>query len=350
MGNLRVFVSYARKNKELVEQIIAVLQDQGLAPMSDKDLPVGTGFPEQIRSYIAHAHVFLPVVTPKSSKRGWVHQEIGYALALNVPVLPVCFERPPEGFLQLHHSLVIEKEEDLEKQLRREVFESLVDRANEESHPLYECAEDNEKRAFLMAKYANSVRDIAGTAIVRQKGALTTFSLPGELEPFTKWQARYNRKREKPYCKRLLKERQAFGRHVISAGCKLIVNDHLDYIDKWGDGVKHARLSVLLDFLESIPDDSTQVAFTAPDAPLHSWTLVGDWFLAESIAGQMGGGYYQTMFTRHAPTIRQRIEEFEQEFAVLLARDGTTAESSKAVAIERLKKQISALPPHPEWP
>ena len=37
---------------------------------------------QKIQTEIAHAHVFVPILTAHSHKAGWVHQEIGYALAL----------------------------------------------------------------------------------------------------------------------------------------------------------------------------------------------------------------------------------------------------------------------------
>ncbi len=91
----RVFLSYSHQDLKLVTVIEAVLKRNGLSPMWDEHFLYGQGFHEQIKNFIAHAHVFLPILTPTASHRNWVHQEIGYAMALNVPVLPVTIGEIP---------------------------------------------------------------------------------------------------------------------------------------------------------------------------------------------------------------------------------------------------------------
>lgn len=71
----------------------AILEQNGLTPVWDRSFSFGYGFHEQIENYIAHAHVFIPVITAESNKRGWVHQEIGYAKALHVPISDVRWAR-----------------------------------------------------------------------------------------------------------------------------------------------------------------------------------------------------------------------------------------------------------------
>ncbi len=41
-----------------------------MMPMWDKAFSYGHGFPDQIKTFIAHAHVFLPVITEASSRHG----------------------------------------------------------------------------------------------------------------------------------------------------------------------------------------------------------------------------------------------------------------------------------------
>ncbi len=88
MSSYRVFISHSHKDRRLVKNIVKALEGNGLKPMWDRNFMSGHGFHEQIKNFIAHAHVFMPFFTEASSKRGWVHQEIGYAMALNVSVLP----------------------------------------------------------------------------------------------------------------------------------------------------------------------------------------------------------------------------------------------------------------------
>ena len=79
--------------------------------------------------------------------------------------------------------------------------------------------------------------------------------------------------------------------------------------------------------------------------------IVGDWFYCSSVAPSVEGGYRQTIFTRHAPTMQERIEEFDQEFKSLLA--GRPTQRAKQDIIEFLAKELrssTSLPPkrHPE--
>src|SRR5262245_24283082 len=90
MQSCRVFVSYSHEDSALAEAVVRWLESNGLTPPWDEHLIVGRGFDAQIKTFISYAHVFLPLITPSSTARGWVHQEIGYAMALRVPVLPVC--------------------------------------------------------------------------------------------------------------------------------------------------------------------------------------------------------------------------------------------------------------------
>lgn len=92
-----MFISYSHQDRKLVEQVEQVLRENGLDTLWDENFEFGHGFPEQIKNFIAHAHVFMPIIT---AARPWVHQEIGYAMALNVPLLPVCKGELPVGLAQ----------------------------------------------------------------------------------------------------------------------------------------------------------------------------------------------------------------------------------------------------------
>lgn len=89
----RIFISYSHKDKDRAEKLAKTLKENGLNPIYDKHFEGGFGFTDQIKKFIAHAHVFVPLITKSSSQRGWVHQEIGYAAALNVPIMPIMIDR-----------------------------------------------------------------------------------------------------------------------------------------------------------------------------------------------------------------------------------------------------------------
>jgi hypothetical protein len=96
----RVFISYSHEDQPLVERIAAMLIKNGLKPMWDRNFAYGQGFHEQIKKFIAHAHVFLPVLTKTADAIKWVYQEIGYSMALHIPVLQIAVEELPGEMIQ----------------------------------------------------------------------------------------------------------------------------------------------------------------------------------------------------------------------------------------------------------
>jgi len=72
-------------------------------------------------------------------------------------------------------------------------------------------------------------------------------------------------------------------------------------------------------------------------------TIVGDWFFAESVSAALGEGYKHTIFTRHAPSIRSRIEAFDQEFEDLFSRqcNEVKGKSSKKIITDRIEEILA---------
>lgn len=341
----RVFISYSHQDYDLVRKIVDALEDNGLIPMWDQKFAFGHGFHEQIKTFIAHAHAFLPVITKSSHLRGWVHQEIGYAMALNVPVLPVSVGAPPGEMIQSLHALQFcEDPEELRKRLSGDVLDNLVSRYCESQFALYECAELAEDRATMMVEYSEAVVELGYTGCVRQKGALSSFHIPKKIITDEVWDHRYGKFDRSPFHRRLQRrERLALEKHARASGCRIIIDPSITY-RKYGPKARMVRLGTLVEFLESMSDDKAQVAILEPGAgDQESITIVGDWFCAESVSASIGKGYRQTIFTRHAPSMRGKIELFDQEFEEQLQREKWTARSSRRKAIKYLKELMNSV-------
>lgn len=230
-----------------MNRVEAQIRGISLKPMSDQRLAYGHGFLDQIKKYIAHAHVFMPLVTPNSNQGQWVHQEIGFAAALNVPVFPVCVGQPPMGMIQTSHSLCLQSDDDpeLERRLTREAFDSMISWVARNSQPYFECAEEVEERALMLAEYADQVRSIDGPHLLRQEGGLSSFSIPNEHAGHRVWRERWGIKpRPRFSYKCLRKEQQALEEHAREAGCQLIIQYGLDLDAEHGPGAKYSRLRV----------------------------------------------------------------------------------------------------------
>src|SRR2546427_6864638 len=166
----RVFVSYSHEDRKLALKVVETLQAMGLEPVWDKDIRPGTAFSDAIRELIAHAHVFMPLITKNSQKRPWVHQETGYAIALNVPVLPVAIGNlPGEMIAQLQAVSVREDLAELEDRLKEVSLEQLTSLSSARPQGTVEVAYWLETRAEMIVQYANRLRDRGGFGHGRQR-------------------------------------------------------------------------------------------------------------------------------------------------------------------------------------
>ena len=338
----RVFISYSHEDMKLVEQITTILKENNLQPMLDKSFASGIGFTDQIKNFITHAHIFMPLITKESSNRGWVHQEIGYAMALNIPVLPVCQAQLPGQMIRHLQAIRWENTRNWRRanseKFSKQKLESLVLRAQQDTRPLFEAAEYQEDRTAMMIEYSQKVIALGLHGHVRQKSGLGSFNIPAKPIADAAWSRRYGDFQPSQYRLRLqFQERLTLEEHARKAGCSLIIDPTYSY-DKYGSEAKIARLNELLAFLHSMPDDKVKVALITDTQPSDSLTIVGDWFLAESVSATIGKGIRQTIFTRHAPSIKSKLDMFDKELEILIKEQSVDFESSRNFAIERLSK------------
>jgi len=344
MYPLRVFISYSHDDRKLARQVAEILESMGLIPVYDvKDIGASSAFTDSIKSLIAHAHVFMPLITKHSQKRPWVHQETGYAIAMNIPVLPVAIEKlPGQMIAQLQAISVKRNLKVLKNRLEEAGMERIVITYKSAPHTLVEVADWPEKRAEMMAQFANAVAGPAKYGMLRQRGALSSFCLPDKDTDDPIWDLREGYQLRSHYYRNLLREeRRALELHAREYGCYLIIDPAIDFSSR-GPFVTQARLSTLLDFLQSMPDDKAHIVMTER-AREGSLTLVGDWFLADSMVPRPEG-YRQTIFNWHAPTVLQGLNKFEREFKELLDKDGRGSLMSRQRAIEEMMRILDRLP------
>jgi hypothetical protein len=191
----RIFVSYSSEDRGLVQQIVRILRANNLEPMWDEDFAFGQGFHQQIKTFIAHAHVFLSVLTKLADQRKWVHQEIGYAMALNIPVLPVAIGSLPGEMIDQIHGVSIAQDDvlQLSSRLTVDAVRALVDANAARNIALHTCADSPQSRATAIAQHCEDVLALRGFGKVRQKGGLTSFHIPSEMVQNRKWKERYDR-------------------------------------------------------------------------------------------------------------------------------------------------------------
>ncbi len=339
-----------------MECVDEVFSAAGIDAMWDRDLIAGLPFNDQIKSYIEHAHVFAPVISEASARSVWVHAEIGYALALRIPVLPICFGCDPSGMIQEVHAVTIHADPtdrasfltETTAKLTRGQIEHLLEEAGGQS-AFFECPEDNARRAGLLAHYARRVRSIGRYGRIRQKASLTSFHLPDRPAADRIWELYYQRSvRDNRYLyDNLLAERRSLEEHAQVEGCRLII-DAADLYEsmygRHGPQSAPARVRGLLDFLEEGSVAHVEVAVNTDPDRKGSITIVGDWFSSEAISSKESANLREAIFTRNAAAIRRQIREFDVEFDRLLKVRNWSVENSRKEAIQYLRGHLDALP------
>lgn len=335
--NIRVFISYSHQDFKLVERLVSILEQEGIMVLWTQKLAGGTGYTEKLKIFIEHAHIFMPVITKSSSARGWVHQEIGYAIALHVPVFPVTIGKLiPVGMLEFIHAIHLSDDDQiLKEQIGYNTLSALL---KEEVLPaFYQRAAKVEDRAALMKSYADKVNSLKKYGVVRQKGGLSSFHIPNKRIEHQDWIERYiPHSRGLNHKELQLGERKALQQHADKEGCKLIIKPQYA-IEGKSFVAARTRIKAMIDFLDTMPDDKVVIAIQTQKTSIESLTMVGDWFLAESVSFKDGDGFTNTFFTRNASEIATRILLFDEELDELLKQLGWAAENSRVKTIERLK-------------
>jgi hypothetical protein len=337
----RVFVSYSREDRGLVEQVVTVLRENNLDPMWDEDFAFGQGFHQQIKNFIAHAHVFLPVLTKLADQRKWVHEEIGFAIALNIPVLPVAIDCLPGEMIGQIQAISVSQNNVLElrNRLTVDAIRSLVDSTVPRKAALYSCTDVPQSRATAIAQHSEDVLALGRFGKVRQKGGFSSFHLPTESVQHRKWKERYDPGGYNyEHCLAQRSERLALTRHSTVAGCKLIIIPPSQAYVHLGNTARASRLRCLREFLLGMDDETCQVATCASD-PNDNLLVVGNWFVAESVS--MRREYRQTIFTRHAPTVTGRVTDFDAEFNEFFEESDADPFKSRCRCIDLIDVEIA---------
>jgi hypothetical protein len=348
LKRLRVFVCYASDDFDLAERLVQRLRRIGLGTVWAKDVGAGAEFSDAIRSFIRHAHLVVPLITENSLKSPWVNQEIGYAMALAIPLVPVSVGRLPEGMIKPLHAAVVDFGlEGLSESFSPARMEEIVSPLPFESRYVAEVSDGSDPRTELLAEYADGMVSPGGYGRVRQRATLSSFWIPDLPEHDPLWNRCYpNPPPDVKHFRLLRRERGALERHVKREGCSLIIYPAISPSTFGGPGPARERLSLLREFLASRVRD-TRVRVVISDRALGgNLTIVGDWFLAESVTPRPRKGYRQTIFNSHALTVLNAVHQFDDEFENL-CRIGISGVTRVVKEIERI---IRRLPRKPRLP
>lgn len=340
MHKFRAFISYSRKDFQLVQEVVQVLEAVPLDTVWDRGIRPGTPFAEAIKEQVASAHLFIPILTKNSAQSSWVHQETGLAIGAGIPVLPIAFDIDDPG--QMIAEIQVLKLEGgvgrLRQSLQEMDLQSIVAKPPRMLTTL-RTADYPEQRAEAMVQYARQHLELGQTGCVRQRAVFSSFSLPGRGSSDEEWK-KYNPKhRTSEFLMDFLEqERELLVAHTLAGKCKLIINP---FIESIRDSTVHeAHITQLLRFLNSNADDTVDIVVSSK-ARKGNLTIVGDRFAAQAFLPRPGAGYGQTTFYTHGPTVYQLLVQFDDEFQRLISEKRLQEnESSRARAIHDLEDRL----------
>jgi hypothetical protein len=334
----RVFVSYSHEDEELMKTIVNRLKAINVEPLFDQSLKPGDRFSDVIKRYIAHSHVFMPIITSKSAGRPWVHQEMGYAMGLSIPLFPIAVGSLPDGLSSELHALQLKTDlSGIEDKLTEDAVENRAISKVTAGDSVYQAAENLNDRTRMLVDYAGEIIELGFYGMVRQRSAFGSFSLPDNRPQARIWERREDGSMRNQQERDLLRdERRCMEQHARQEGCRLILDP--ESVASFGKSAIDIRLKLLKEFIESMSADQMEVVFARKEIR-SGLIIVGDWFLADAVVPYYGNDYQKTLFTRHGPTVIRAIEMFDREFEELKREAGTA--SAKA-AIEHINALISS--------
>jgi hypothetical protein len=313
----RVFVGYAEGDRDAAARIVARLRELDVQPLWDQDNPGGWSYVKQTQARIAHSHLFIPFLTPRSIQSNWVNHEIGFAVGRGVPILPLSLGPIPDGMTETMQAEIASSVDDLLPRLTRVRISDVVEQ--DRFPKSYEFADLPEDRTKAIISYCKEFSHLAfgKPQQLRHAGAFGSFSLPADPhDPI--WVRRYDgepwRATMEARKKDLSEERQLLEAHAMRFGYDLIAYPHLSHLTAVAN---QARAEILRSSLVSLQKSSGPIRVIFDESALGGNLLVvGDWFCAQSMTPK-ADGYRHTTLTSHAPTVRSAIAWFDRWFARL---------------------------------
>ena len=331
----RVFLSYCSEDEAHAKFLVGALSERGIVVFWDHKLTPGNPFTPEIKTTISRSHLFIVLLTRASKERPWVHQETGYAMGVGVPILPIAVDDTyPDALIHDLHAQRINPD-SIHDTLALQRVRSPYGYEPEN----YTLAHSEERRMECLVKFAMEALQLGGGR-VRQSAALTSFHLPSsrpvENLKTDIWKRRDGRLvRSHHLHEKLFAERQVLWTLSKKYGCDLIMAPNLR-LEKYGDEALLLRQRELLGFLQD--DEATEDVkpLILPEHEPRSILIVGDWFYAESRDPGPRTNYNHTFFTWHAPTVLQKIEEFDGSFEAIRGQQGIEPKLLRQTAVERL--------------
>ncbi len=106
-NSVKAFISHTAKHKSIAKRLRDVLRLYNIECfVAHEDIKPSEEWQEEIRKALNTMDFFISLHTAGFSKRIWCQQEVGYAVAHGVKIIPIKFEEDPEGFIGKYQALI----------------------------------------------------------------------------------------------------------------------------------------------------------------------------------------------------------------------------------------------------
>jgi len=91
-----IFISYPRQEKEWVRNLVKALSEQGLKVWYDEtEMRPGDSFIKQFEEGLRKSSNVVIIITREATRSNWMALELGAALGLHKPLIPIVSEDVP---------------------------------------------------------------------------------------------------------------------------------------------------------------------------------------------------------------------------------------------------------------
>jgi len=347
----RVFISYCRDDEELLRCVSKQLEEIDAIPVIDHQIEGGENYTIEIKRAIAHSHLVIFLLTEASESKPWAQQEVGFALGLGLKVLTLTTGPVLDGIAhESNAKRVLPDFSNIDSFVTAKALANLVDASGKANVSLSECAPTTLGRTVKLVREAElALSEQPEGCKVLQRGGFSSFAIPDDDPNSELFKGRGPSDLE--LRAQLRNERSILEDHSRLQGCDLIIDPYIRVPVSLNPALSPRqlleatmiRLRILRDYLKSAKND-VRVVIDQGNI-VGNLLIVGDWFMAEAIVPRYPGGFRQTTFTRHAPTILERTKEFNRDFETHYKKRSEPDVPSRLVAaaeIERLLEQYDS--------
>ena len=191
----KTFISHKADAKALAAQVRDELGQFGFdAFVAHEDIEPTKEWEKEILSALEEMELMIPLLTNSFRSSDWTGQEIGFAIAREVPIIPIRLDSDPFGFIARIQAL--SKSSESIDGLGREIFELLLSnertvlrKLGNEAYVRAVSGADSYKEANQFAKYLGVVHDLLPDQI---ESLVAAFNCNSQLQGATRVSEKYH--------------------------------------------------------------------------------------------------------------------------------------------------------------